>query len=205
MTAVWTLWHDPDRRRGWLILASLFGWAFLKISLMASFLMIGLAILASIWHPGGGVPPAGALMNAITTALGIAFFGLFLAWCFSFVSIAGGLACRRRLWVGPELRFACEEGIWPPRFRSDAHHLTNRMRMTTLIAVVPVVCLPTVFVCGLMDATINRSAFLLAQTIVVVPIALAFTKIYNILQQRVLATSPAGCWPTDPEEFAPTL
>lgn len=193
-TAWWLLRTDPDQMRGSVCSRCYLAWAFWWVAVVAliviSMILI-LGILINELGMGPVAPPA-----HLAGAFGLLAFSLALASGLSFVVVLAAFLNRTRIWLGPEPRWAKEQGVWPPSAVHRDRLATNQAKVIAYLACFFVMfptLLVTTFVCFLTPfrdvpwAYLAIVALILGTSIVVI----------SLVKRRILARSPGDCWPVD--------
>jgi hypothetical protein len=128
--AVWLLWRDPVRSRGWAGFWLYLGSGFWLAALVGCFLCFTIPLTLQNAAAGAIVRNV-PIMDAFVGAAGTLVAGLYLA---AGGFLAAGCIARRngfRLWLNTDLVLARERGEWPPaRYGSE-----NQIRFPVLVSV----------------------------------------------------------------------
>ena len=198
--ARWLKRADPIPTRGRACSLFYLAWGLWRISLAATGLMF-LVIMAQVAVEGSPkdrarevpTPPEFASCGVV------ALVGLQVA---SAVSAFAAISCLRqrvRAWVGPEVRWARSDGIWPPQVARRRRETVNRAK-TILIAT---------FITG---AAVGVTILLIASfswrpagvaspgptvaviVLLMVGVPISILLLLGWLKARIMAPTPADCW-----------
>ena len=194
--ARWLRRTDPDRRRGRLEARSYWAWAFLKVSLIASLLVIVVGVFETLQHPGGVRGPGAPHPYDLLAACVVSFLGLLASWWFSYWTVLSAFLSRTKLWIGPEPSHARGQAVWPPTSLEGNRHASNRASLVVLSALVPSLFLLTIFELVLLYKLIGKQHIIVFVLVGIVSSSVLLAKLFPILKRRVVAQSPEDCWMT---------
>ena len=191
-TAWWLLRTDPDRRRSSICCRCYVAWGLWRVSLMAMgviFLLVVATIVMNQANPGAAAPP-----EHVGGAFALLALTLSLASVLSMTVIVASLRTRTRIWLGPEPRQAKQQGIWPPSAVPQHRYRGNQSKVLFYLGCFGVL-FPTLvtatFACFLSPLKEIRWVYLG----ILMLMLLALIAAISHLERRVLAGSPADCWP----------
>jgi len=199
-TAWWLLKTDPDRRRGSLCARCSLAWACWRVSLVA-LIVIVLIVIWGIVSNQAGQGPIDPLAH-LAGAFGLLSATITLGSLLSLMVVITSMKARKKLWLGPEPRWAKQQKVWPPtaayRHRSSFNQAKTLFYLGCFCIMFPILVITT-FVCFLNPVTAIPWVFL----VIIGLILLGTVVLISHLERRVLARSPLECWPLeDGEPFA---
>jgi hypothetical protein len=135
--ARWLKRTDPDRKRGRICSRFYLAWGFWRVSLVATAMMFILVFVhAAIEGKQANGGPAGPPPGFIGATL-LALAGFLLSAMVSSLAVISALRHRVRVWLGPEVKWAREESIWPPQSAMPRRRVsTNRTKVILLSALI---------------------------------------------------------------------
>lgn len=192
-TAWWLRKSDPDPIRRSLCQRCYLVWGLWRVTAVA-FLFLAVVIGAIIVNElgFGPVEPPEHLVGA----LGLLALTTTSASGLALLVIATAYRRKIRIWIGPEPRWARQQGVWPPSIAHRLQPSTNQGKIVFYVGCFGLF-FPTlvvaVFVCFLVPSTLGPWVFL-GLTILML---IAVVVVVSHLERRVLARSPAEFWPPD--------
>ena len=198
-TAWWLRRRDPDLIRRSICLRNYLTLGLCRVSLVALNVFVAIVIGAIVVNEGGFGPVeppehlVGALILIACTVTIASALSLSVVW--------SSLRHGSKIWLGPEPRWARQQGVWPPsavdRPSASSNQANIIFYMGCLSWVFPTLVV-ALFRCMLVPSTIGPFVFLG----VVILILVAVFWIVTRLERRVLARSPAEFWPLEFAELA---
>lgn len=195
--ARWLKKTDPDRRRGRICSRFYLAWGLWRVSLVATAMMFILAFAYGSLEAKAGVapgPPPG-FISACLLAMG----GFLLCSLISSLAVISAWRHRIKVWVGPEVRWAREEGAWPPQAATRRRTTTNRTKAIVLSALI------TGFIFGLLVVVIplsfsfpqqkkSETLFITLMMLFMIGVPVLILCLLEVLGARMIALSPEACW-----------
>ncbi len=201
-TAWWLRRRDPDPIRSSICQRCYLAWGLCRVSLVALNVILVIVIGAVVINECGFGPvdPPDHLMGAF----GLIAFTLTLASGLSILVVFGSLRHGIKIWLGPEPRWARQQGVWPPSAVDQPRGISNQAKIIFYMGCFSWMFPTSVFAmfrCLLVPSMTGWLSFLG----IVILILIAALMVVSQLERRVLARTPAECWPLDAGGALPTL
>jgi hypothetical protein len=195
----WLKRTDPNRTRGricsWFYLA----WGFWRSSLVATAVMFAIPFGVMLIEGKQPNAPKRDLPSESLMALLLAFLGFSASGAISTVAVVSALRRKVKVWVGPEVRWAIEDGVWPPQLASRRRLTKNRAGWIIASAGIMdlgfVILVSALLALGRKDQVGLGGVAFIGFNIFVLPLSILMVK--DTVSRILIAHSPEACWAVD--------